>query len=276
MSWHCLPALAEESLGDASLVGELSAPSKWSPTLVLCCLPASATDALIRSLFGTTSEPSTESPGAAESMSSAADSPVKTSALPVEAPESTEFAQDSGPAWRGSLAKYDPDSSSWKTAQPSLLEELDESSVIWPRSGMTRSGTLYLLPTWERTIAANESGFLPTPTAGNFDAQDVPRLLARREAQKLKHGNGNGFGLTLNQWVKVQQFPTPRSSGSTMGGGANGRKAAEARGDLVLGSLNPPWVEWLMGWPSGWTDLRPLEMDRFHEWQRAHSTASGL
>ena len=36
------------------------------------------------------------------------------------------------------------------------------------------------------------------------------------------------------------------------------------------GSLNPTWVEWLMGWPLGWTDLKPLEMDKFRQWQRSH------
>ena len=30
------------------------------------------------------------------------------------------------------------------------------------------------------------------------------------------------------------------------------------------GQLNPTWVEWLMGWPRGFTDLRPLAMDKFH------------
>ena len=25
------------------------------------------------------------------------------------------------------------------------------------------------------------------------------------------------------------------------------------------GSLNPEWVEWLMGYPKGWTDLKPSE-----------------
>jgi hypothetical protein len=29
------------------------------------------------------------------------------------------------------------------------------------------------------------------------------------------------------------------------------------------GKLNPMWVEWLMGWPIGWTDLRPLETGKF-------------
>jgi len=32
--------------------------------------------------------------------------------------------------------------------------------------------------------------------------------------------------------------------------------------DPNSGQLNPTWVEWLMGWPLGWTDLKPLEMDK--------------
>ncbi len=36
------------------------------------------------------------------------------------------------------------------------------------------------------------------------------------------------------------------------------------------GALNPVWVEWLMGWPLGWTDLRRLEMGRFQAWRRSH------
>jgi len=38
----------------------------------------------------------------------------------------------------------------------------------------------------------------------------------------------------------------------------------------VGGKLNPMWVEWLMGWPLGWTDLKPLEMDKYQQWQQQH------
>ena len=34
------------------------------------------------------------------------------------------------------------------------------------------------------------------------------------------------------------------------------------------GQLNPTWVEWLMGWPIGWTSLRPLSTSRFQGWLR--------
>jgi hypothetical protein len=36
------------------------------------------------------------------------------------------------------------------------------------------------------------------------------------------------------------------------------------------GQLNPTWVEWLMGWPLGWTDLKPLGMDKFLLWLNSH------
>nr|WP_288064084.1 hypothetical protein [Herbaspirillum sp.] len=30
--------------------------------------------------------------------------------------------------------------------------------------------------------------------------------------------------------------------------------------EMFSGQLNPAWVEWLMGFPEGWTDLKPSEM----------------
>jgi hypothetical protein len=36
------------------------------------------------------------------------------------------------------------------------------------------------------------------------------------------------------------------------------------------GQLNPNWVEWLMGWCIGWTDLKPLEMDKYQQWLQQH------
>jgi len=38
----------------------------------------------------------------------------------------------------------------------------------------------------------------------------------------------------------------------------------------IGGKLNPTWVEWLMGWPLGWTDLKPLEMDKYRSWLQQH------
>jgi hypothetical protein len=58
----------------------------------------------------------------------------------------------------------------------------------------------------------------------------------------------------------------------------------EARGyggtlpDQVLersggGQLNPTWVEWLMGWPLGWTDSSASATVRFRQWRRSHGAS---
>ncbi len=39
------------------------------------------------------------------------------------------------------------------------------------------------------------------------------------------------------------------------------------------GQLNPTWVEWLMGWPLGWTDLGASATDRFQQWRRSHGAS---
>ena len=80
----------------------------------------------------------------------------------------------------------------------------------------------------------------------------------------------------------VKSWPTPSAACSTggnsglAGGQGNRLKLYKMLGKeegkkLGCQSLNPNWVEWLMGWPIGWTDLRPLGMDRLALWLQQHS-----
>ena len=66
-------------------------------------------------------------------------------------------------------------------------------------------------------------------------------------------------------------LPTPTVQDATNNGG----KSQYQRNSLPLnaiagGALNPTWVEWLMGWPLGWTDCGASATDRFREWCSAH------
>jgi hypothetical protein len=40
--------------------------------------------------------------------------------------------------------------------------------------------------------------------------------------------------------------------------------------ELHGGQLNPTWVEWLMGWPLGWTALKQSGTDKFQAWLHSH------
>jgi hypothetical protein len=66
-------------------------------------------------------------------------------------------------------------------------------------------------------------------------------------------GKSNGpSGNELGRAVNRSLWPTPDL------GMAKGRgEASAAQRHRLGGSLNPTWVEWLMGFPTGWTDLEP-------------------
>lgn len=79
----------------------------------------------------------------------------------------------------------------------------------------------------------------PTPSANFVTEQDFDAWRERRERLKAEHKNGNGFGLTLSMAVQDAAYSDDNPKPS--------------------GSLNPTWVEWLMGFPLGWTALEPSE-----------------
>lgn len=65
---------------------------------------------------------------------------------------------------QGSLASFDPDTSSWKTSQRSLEGESIEFAGTWPSSGLIRNGKLFSRPTLGCLTVENASSLLPTPT----------------------------------------------------------------------------------------------------------------
>lgn len=95
-------------------------------------------------------------------------------------------------------------------------------------------------------------------------------------------------GGTLIEAVSARSWPTPCASASASASKGSSpasliRKSGKSRVNDRIdhavmasdgGQLNPEWVEWLMGWPIGWTELKPLAMDRFREWQQQHSPCS--
>jgi hypothetical protein len=149
---------------------------------------------------------------------------------------------ESGPAFIGNssalLANFDPSSCSWKTLQRSALTP-GELSKIWPASGLTVDGALFLRPKLELPTNAIGGGWRgklwPTLVAGD----------ARSAGSRNLPGSKAKAGLSLSDAVRNN----------------NGERIANvARTSLGTGPLNPDWCEWFMGYPVTWSASAPWAM----------------
>jgi hypothetical protein len=315
MSWLYSRALVEAYLPEKCLDGEPSAQSNGNPTQLVCLPPDKMTDFSRLSRFGMTFKPLTADRGEELLTLYLEDFPVRTLALQGKEQESTGNGQECGNTWRGSLAKFDPDSRSWRTAQCSVLGGLEPFLETWPRWGLMRNGECWEQQTLAHPISATESGSSqqtwPTPTA-TFNNPATGEKLEKRIktrknpsylseavkwptplAQEAKHGKVTEWELTTNHAstkaslrvaVAKASFPTPCASDHRDRGNMS-QPSVQRRAligkqlglsmvvDPNSGQLNPTWVEWLMGWPLEWTDLKPLETDKFPNAPQPHGVS---
>jgi DNA (cytosine-5)-methyltransferase 1 len=108
----------------------------------------------------------------------------------------------------------------------------------------------FLPSTSERPTDARACSFLlPTPTAEPFDGRDAYATKGKASLETLA-----SRGLLPTPTVKGNHAE-PRETGRSGTGLATAVAAA--------GPLSPRFVEWLMGFPDGWTDCEPLAMPLF-------------
>ena len=133
-----------------------------------------------------------------------------------------------------SFAYYSRDTSSWKTCQQSFLEDLESFSETWPRQGITVNGVAYQRRLLKEPVT-RETGFglLPTPRA----AKGMEMRLSKNMA-KLEH----------KKYLETEMAARIHTYGETHL--TNSKEIGEN------GVLNPSFVELLMGFPLGWTELK--------------------
>ena len=239
MSWLFSQALVEEYLGANSLDGELSVPLNGSSTPQAYCAPDKMTDFSRLSQFGMTFKPLMGNRGEELLTLYLAGFHVKTSVQSEKAQELKENAAECGPKWRASFTKYDLDTHSWRTHQCSLLGGLDEFLETWPQWGLMQDGECWEQETLAHHTKGTESGsWLPTPLASDH------KKITKNKEYHLKRN----FDLP-NKLVQIGHPP------SKNGG---------------WGWFHPVLSESMMGWPTGWTELKPLAMDKSHSVQQQH------
>lgn len=237
MSWLFSQALAEEYSVDTSLAGEQFAQLNVMPTPHKFSRNDKTMEFYDLSRFGLTCAVLTESRGEELLTSFLAGFRARTSVQMVTVPASKGAAPACGQEWRESSVKYDLYLSAWKTLHDSGEKVSPWSSVTLPKWGMAANGFVFQHRTAERPMKETGCGLWPTAKA--TIRGDCPSERLRRTPD-------------LPSAIKMRPLP-------------------DGSEPLQDGQLNPQWVEWFMGWPIGWTELKPLAMDKFREWQLQHS-----
>ena len=172
----------------------------------------------------------------------------------------------SGPKRSTPFANYDQDTHSWRTYQISLLTStLEPYSQTWPQSGSMQSGTVSARQKSERHTEGNGSlSWLTPDTQNNRDGGILRKaaVLETNHAVSLHH--------------QASHWPTPKARDyRTVSGNehrdspdlnivsASGPQAQTTSNDghdcsPKCRRLNPRFVEWLMGFQIGHTNLKPL------------------
>lgn len=97
-------------------------------------------------------------------------------------------------------------------------------------------------------------GLLPTPMA----SRNANRTNARTPSQVDGRFHGKYLAVEVRELTRVGLLPTPSTKGDYNRKGASAR-SGDGLATVVGGSrgrLSPEFVEWMMGLPPGWTDLR--------------------
>ena len=168
----------------------------------------------------------------------------------------------------------------WPTPRASANENRQTRptpSQVAGRHGMSLCAAVNLWPTPTKADGCGGPGH--SGRAGGLNLRTAvkswPTPLATDGTKGGPNQKGGKGDLRLAS--AVHQFPTPTvndAKNSTLPPSQlshdNIPGALLRLGVASGGQLNPTWVEWLMGWPFGWTDLKPLATDKYRNAGQQH------
>jgi hypothetical protein len=131
------------------------------------------------------------------------------------------------------LNRQDPLGSLLKTLLDTLPMDSIPYSTTWKPKATPQGRLLFQLALSERPTSETGYGWWRTPRASE-STEPWPNVDARREKMRIAGDTqtGNLYGLT--------------------------QEAQKADG-VKAGALNPEFTGWLMGYPTGWTEIKPME-----------------
>ena len=218
-------------------------------------------------------------------ISSQRDIPVSLSASPVSAADRRMIAT-SGRTSCGLLHPKDPLGAFSRMFMATSHWGSTKCCLTWKSKATPRGRLLFQLAVSMRPTSEIEFGsspkIWPTPNASNVKGayQDMTKLSEREKAGRQRNlqdvvrmwptprsctamsapniqNRVNDKNPNLESIVARSLWPTPTTQDAKNNGGpSQHNRNTKPLNAEVGGSLNPEWVEWLMGYPEGWTDLK--------------------
>ena len=161
---------------------------------------------------------------------------------------------------------------SWKTLQDSTRwSPIEKNMETWPRAGIAIKNRAFELAnnkisqkneideimnrfaeagidnTWVNTLTSSLSDSWINITASKKVRYYTPTKMDSRRSRSNPRYKGNDLVCQVTRMEEAQGNIQPYSGGR----------------------LNPEWVEWLMGWPIGWTSLNPIDPENVKKWEAA-------
>jgi hypothetical protein len=192
----------------------------------------------------------------------------------------------------------------WRASDTAPSHLLLELAVSMPRTAATAFGLLHTPTATANQMAPSmrdrdPGSWWPTPDTRGFTNEGSMKTLAKKAQTKAEF---NGMAYRAGNKEKFWPTPTTPSGGGERSGGRAGtgnlhfmersgqlwptpvardRKGLSGAGrqkrkghpkdtlpNAAGGSLNPEWVEWLMGFPLGWTNLTAEELQAVSKTER--------
>ena len=183
----------------------------------------------------------------------------------------TSVLQDLALAWQESAADFSSNLSvlqeklgrrlsSSKMSRQLELVDFEKSSEHLPIFGMTVAGRVSLPLRLEPRTLGKDGSYLPTPAACSYGSN---RGGAAGRTGPERH--------SLETMARRNLWPTPHANCYTGSGHGPNKMGAPNLQTQVGGTLNPTWVEWLMGYRIEWTVCEDWAMQLFHSKPKSRS-----
>lgn len=172
-----------------------------------------------------------------------------------------------------------------------------QNGLLWEQTMLARPTGASVSGFW-RTPDTGAGGEISADKAADFAAGKTRasgNVIQIRLCDQVRHpqlwptptvcGNNNRKGLTKTSGdglatAVLKTYPTPKcqDAGAALFDRHKGNLGEVIHGQYLNGGnaipqtqtarLNPNWVEWLMGWPIGYTDSKQLATDKFRSWRQ--------